>query len=80
MRIFTYSSFLAVLVQLCLSAPFLEIPLGQTQERRDVNEDRAAAVKEAFQFAWNGYFAYAFPSDELLPVTNKSGNSRYTSY
>ena len=38
--------------------------------------DRAEAVREAFQFAWNGYYTYAFPNDELLPVTNTSDNPR----
>lgn len=38
---------------------------------------RAAAVQDAFQTAWNGYYTYAFPNDELLPVNNSFGNSRY---
>lgn len=37
---------------------------------------RAAAVKEAFQFAWDGYYKYAFPNDELLPVSDGFSNSR----
>ncbi|GAB7348878.1 hypothetical protein MBLNU459_g7579t1 [Dothideomycetes sp. NU459] len=37
---------------------------------------RANAVKEAFQFAWDGYYKYAFPNDELLPVNNSFSNSR----
>jgi len=38
---------------------------------------RAEAVKDAFRFAWNGYFEFAFPNDELHPVNNSFGNSRY---
>lgn len=38
---------------------------------------RANAVKEAFEFAWDGYYKYAFPNDELLPVNNSFSNSRY---
>ncbi|KAF1813171.1 hypothetical protein P152DRAFT_506845 [Eremomyces bilateralis CBS 781.70] len=38
--------------------------------------DRAGAVKEAFQFAWDGYFKYAYPNDELRPVSNTYSNSR----
>ena len=38
--------------------------------------DRAEAVKDAFKFAWNGYYTYAFPNDELLSVTNTSDNPR----
>lgn len=38
--------------------------------------DRAQAVRSAFQFAWDGYMKYAFPHDELRPVTNQTGDSR----
>lgn len=38
---------------------------------------QADAVKEAFQHAWNGYTKYAFPHDELRPVSNGYGDSRY---
>lgn len=47
---------------------------------RDGNGDsnyRAEAVKEAFQHAWQGYRKYAFPHDELHPVSNSYGDSRY---
>lgn len=40
------------------------------------NEERAAAVKEAFTHAWTGYKTYAFPNDELHSVSNTFGNSR----
>ena len=40
------------------------------------NSERADAVKEAFTHAWNGYYTYAFPNDELHPVTDTFGNSR----
>lgn len=40
------------------------------------SEFRANAVKEAFQHAWDGYKKYAFPHDELHPVSNGYGNSR----
>ncbi|GAD98749.1 mannosyl-oligosaccharide alpha-1,2-mannosidase 1B [Paecilomyces variotii No. 5] len=49
----------------------------QVQRRQDADaSQRAEAVKEAFQFAWNGYYRYAFPHDELHPVTNGYGDSR----
>ena len=38
---------------------------------------RAQAVEEAFLHAWNGYVEYAFPHDELHPVSNGYGDSRY---
>ncbi|KAG8626789.1 hypothetical protein KVT40_005734 [Elsinoe batatas] len=39
------------------------------------NAARAAFVKDIFQTAFDGYLKFAFPSDELLPVTNGSDNS-----
>ncbi|KAG5300594.1 mannosyl-oligosaccharide alpha-1,2-mannosidase precursor [Histoplasma ohiense] len=40
------------------------------------NAKRAQEVKDAFEFAWSGYMEYAFPQDELRPVSNTSSNSR----
>jgi mannosyl-oligosaccharide alpha-1,2-mannosidase len=37
---------------------------------------RADAVVEMFRFAWSGYYAYAFPNDDLKPVNNSFANSR----
>nr|POF13290.1 mannosyl-oligosaccharide alpha-1,2-mannosidase 1b [Quercus suber] len=42
-------------------------------EPSSVAMQRADGVKEAFQHAWAGY---AFPNDELYPVSNGFGNSR----
>lgn len=40
---------------------------------RNVNwPSRANAVKQAFAHAYHGYETYAFPEDELLPLTNLS--------
>jgi len=39
-------------------------------------DDRAAAVVEAFRHAWLGYKTYAFPHDELHPVSDGYGDSR----
>lgn len=33
---------------------------------------RADAVKQAFAHAYHGYETYAFPEDQLLPLTNTS--------
>lgn len=38
--------------------------------------DRAQAVKDVFKVSWDGYYKYAFPSDELKPVNNGFSNSR----
>ncbi|RKF53511.1 putative mannosyl-oligosaccharide alpha-1,2-mannosidase 1B [Golovinomyces cichoracearum] len=50
--------------------------LESRQERFSPNQQRADAVKEAFKHAWDGYYKFAFPNDELLSVTNGSSNSR----
>lgn len=44
---------------------------------RAVNGDRADAVKAAFTAAWDGYYKYCFKHDELHPVSNTCGDSRY---
>ncbi|KAI9654761.1 MAG: maturation of Asn-linked oligosaccharides protein [Bathelium mastoideum] len=36
---------------------------------------RADQVKDAFLTAWNGYYEYAFPNDELHPISNTFSNS-----
>ncbi|KAL4863688.1 hypothetical protein BDV12DRAFT_25423 [Aspergillus spectabilis] len=47
---------------------------SQPVERSD--DSRATAVKEAFSHAWDGYYEYAFPHDELHPISNSYGDSR----
>lgn len=37
---------------------------------------RADAVIEMFRFAWDGYYAYAYPHDDLLPKNNSWSDSR----
>jgi len=39
-------------------------------------EERAQAVVDTFRTAWAGYYKYAFPNDELKPVSNSFSNSR----
>ena len=52
----------------------------RARESRDANatleQERADAVKDAFTFAWNGYFATCKGQDELEPVTNTCTNPR----
>lgn len=54
---------------------------GGAEEKFDDSEEknkcRAAAVVEAFRHSWAGYKKYAWGADELLPVSNKPGNSRW---
>ncbi|KXT07816.1 hypothetical protein AC579_9333 [Pseudocercospora musae] len=49
---------------------------NQSGESQQEAQQRANAVKEAFEFSWAGYSKYAFPNDELLPVNNSFSNSR----
>jgi hypothetical protein len=39
-------------------------------------EERAQEVVNTFRVSWNGYYTYAFPMDELRPVSNNGSNSR----
>ena len=39
-------------------------------------EERAQAVVDTFRTAWAGYYEFAFPNDELKPVSNGFSNSR----
>ncbi|KAE9992252.1 hypothetical protein EG327_009630 [Venturia inaequalis] len=41
----------------------------------DQNE-RAAGVIEQFRFAWDGYYKYAYPHDDLKPADNTFSDSR----
>lgn len=41
------------------------------------DQSRADAVKEAFQFGWDGYMEHAFPHDSLKPVENGYEDDRY---
>lgn len=55
--------------------------LGQSDESniastQDVDRKRAAEIRDAFQFAMDGYFEYAFPDDELRPVNNSGDSNR----
>ncbi|KAF2845871.1 glycoside hydrolase family 47 protein [Plenodomus tracheiphilus IPT5] len=47
-----------------------------TVRRQEENVDRAQAVIDTFRISWEGYYKYAFPNDELKPVTNGFSNSR----
>lgn len=41
-------------------------------ESPEIWADRAAQVKNAFAHAYHGYERYAFPHDELRPLSNRS--------
>ncbi|KAI0002334.1 glycoside hydrolase family 47 protein [Xylariaceae sp. FL0662B] len=38
--------------------------------------ERQAAVEEAFQRSWDGYYKYAFPNDTLKPISKSYENDR----
>jgi mannosyl-oligosaccharide alpha-1,2-mannosidase len=82
-----YSRYLSVgavsILGLC-SLTVFAVPHGQDlrnrQSRPDdhaLNVQRANGVKEAFTYAWDGYHKYAFPHDELHPVSNGYSDSRH---
>ncbi|KAK2861435.1 hypothetical protein FQN49_004201 [Arthroderma sp. PD_2] len=55
------------------------LPTGSQQNpleiRADIaDEDKPQAIKDAFNHAWKGYLKYAYPMDELMPVSNKGTN------
>ncbi|BDD57335.1 maturation of Asn-linked oligosaccharidesprotein [Monascus purpureus] len=78
MRVLPLSLSLALAV-LFLVEPSVAYPYAKpasSSRRRGDSEYRADAVKEAFQHAWNGYKKYAFPHDELHPVSDGYGDSR----
>ncbi|KAK0755534.1 hypothetical protein N5P37_011936 [Trichoderma harzianum] len=60
-----------------LVAPALAYPHPVPGAKRgSPNPTRAAAVKAAFQTSWNGYRQFAFPHDDLHPVSNTFDDER----
>lgn len=49
-------------------------PAHVSPRQTEDEKSKAEQIKEVFQTAWNGYYEFAFPNDELLPVTNGSSN------
>ena len=58
------------------SLAFRDRALRARQSNSATEQERAAAVKDAFTFAWNGYFTTCKGQDELEPVTNTCSNPR----
>lgn len=50
-------------------APVLAAPTARDTITYTSYDDRTAAVQEAFDRGWNGYYTYAFPHDELAPLS-----------
>ncbi|KAF2875500.1 mannosyl-oligosaccharide 1,2-alpha-mannosidase precursor [Massariosphaeria phaeospora] len=70
---------LGVLLPVALALPAnvpRDLKVNQRQTGAPTNQERAQAVIDAFRLSWEGYYTYAFPGDELKPVTNESSNSR----
>lgn len=76
MRISSLSLPLAVLGLVGSAAAYPNPETGAILRRDSDKQAKANAVKEAFQHAWDGYMEYAFPHDELRPVSNGSADSR----
>lgn len=64
---------LALLPLRALAAPNFS---RQSASNTVLAQTRANAVKSAFETAWAGYYKYAFPHDELHPVSNSFSDSR----
>ncbi|KAL4895738.1 putative mannosyl-oligosaccharide alpha-1,2-mannosidase 1B [Aspergillus ambiguus] len=66
------------LTALSLVSPSLAYPQYRTERplQDKVALSRADTIKEAFSHAWDGYKKYAYPHDELHPVSNGYGDSR----
>jgi mannosyl-oligosaccharide alpha-1,2-mannosidase len=75
MRVPSFSLPLAVLGLVGSAAAYPRGAGALTRRGSDI-QAKADAVKEAFQHAWDGYSKYAFPHDELHPVSNTYGDSR----
>ncbi|KAL7926683.1 glycoside hydrolase family 47 protein [Trichoderma austrokoningii] len=63
-------------VALGLVAPAFAYPRAAGVKRGSPNPIRAAAVKAAFQTSWNAYHKYAFPHDDLHPVSDTYDDER----
>jgi mannosyl-oligosaccharide alpha-1,2-mannosidase len=65
---------------LSLAQQTVSTPLKENHQKRKVSyhvdERRAHAVRDAFQYAWDGYYKYAWTHDELHPVAKTYGDSR----
>lgn len=51
-------------------------PKPSHNKRVAADSEKANAVKDAFKTAWEGYHEYAFPHDNLHPVTNGYDDDR----
>jgi len=69
---------LGALFPVALGLPRNVLPnLKSRQDDLPSAEDRAKAVIDIFRTSWDGYYKFAFPHDELHPVTNSFSDSRY---
>lgn len=76
-RVLASLSAVTFLLSTTLAAPHGNLMTRQDRPNNDtLNTERAEAVKAAFQFAWDGYVEYAFPHDELHPISNSYSDSR----
>ena len=80
MRFFAYAP---LLVAALASPPDLEkrsatriYPEDSLERRSLANKARADAVRQMYRIGWDGYYKYAFPKDQLQPVTNTGYNPR----
>ncbi|CAO2653213.1 Nn.00g026240.m01.CDS01 [Neocucurbitaria sp. VM-36] len=67
---------MARFTSLVLGAAVFSLSSALPADRARHTAERAQAVVDAFKTSWEGYYTYAFPNDELKPVTNGFSNSR----
>jgi mannosyl-oligosaccharide alpha-1,2-mannosidase len=66
---------LGALLPAALALP-ANTPANLQYTKRQYATNRAQAVVDVFRVSWDGYYKYAFPNDELKPVSNGFSNSR----
>ena len=80
MRFFVYAPLIGAAIAsptpLSQRFPTRSFPDDTLERRAHVNTARANAVKQMFQIGYSGYQKYAFPMDQLEPVTNQGFNPR----
>ncbi len=67
MRHYSLFACASFILQQSFAWPQAQVELKGTVSEGGVSQQRAAAVKTAFEHAWDGYYKYAFPNDELHP-------------
>ncbi|KAH8719208.1 glycoside hydrolase [Phaeosphaeriaceae sp. PMI808] len=74
--LFLGTAILPGVLALPASIPFDATSESFSKRQYRKHSSRAQAVVDTFRLSYQGYYKYAFPNDELKPVTNGFSNSR----